>query len=191
VKIVTLLAASVLAQSTAPWTERLAFWSRAELEEGHQRMQVIEAELKLLPEARMAHTSSRRGFQGSQLSDDEPLWVEVTLPEESLVDAVAFIPVPVRSDDGRGTCFGFPLRHRIEITDASGRSQIIHESSADLPNPDGFPVMKRITPMKALRIRVTATKPWQRNELHVFALSELMVGRHGIDQPPAASRVER
>ena len=175
VKIITLLAASLLAQTTAPWTERLAIWSRAELEEGHQRMQVIESELKLLPEARMAHTSSRRGFQSSQLSDDEPLWVEVTLPEDSLVDAVAFIPVPVRSDDGRGTCFGFPLRHRIEITDASGRSQIIHESSADLPNPDGFPVLKRITPVKALRIRVTATKPWQRNELHVFALSELMV----------------
>lgn len=175
VKITVLLAASLLAQSTAPWTERLAFWSRAELENLRQRMQTIQAELQRLPESRLTQTSSRRGFQSSRVGDDEPLWVEVTLPEESLVDAVALIPLLVRRDDGRSICFGFPLRHRIEAMDAAGHSRVIHESADDLPNPDGFPVLQRITPVRALRIRVTVTKPWQRSELRVFALSELMV----------------
>ena len=174
-KIHLLLAASLLAQSTAPWAEKLAFWSRAEIEQVRQRIAVIEAELKLLPEARMAHSSSRRGFQGSRVGDDDPLWVEVALPEESLIDAVALIPVPVLKDDGSNTCFGFPLRHRIEVTDAAGHTQVVHESADDLPNPNGFPVLKRFTPVKALHIRVTATKPWQSNELRVLALSELMI----------------
>lgn len=175
VKLPLLLAASLLAQSTASWTERLAFWSRAEVDELRQRMSTIEAELLQLPEARMAHTSSRRGFQSSRVGDDEPIWVEVTLPEESVVDAVAFVPFPVLRDDGRNSCFGFSVRYRVEAMDVAGRSQIIHESTADLPNPDGYPVLNRVEPVKALRIRVTATKPWQRNELRVFALSELMV----------------
>ena len=174
-KIVTLLAASLLAQSTAPWAEHLAFWSRAELEQMRQRMRAIEAELKTLPEARMAHTSSRRGFQSSRVDDDEALWVEVVLPEKPLVDAIALIPVPALKDDGHGTSFGFPLRYRMEVTDAAGRSQIVDESAADAANPDGFPVVVQIKPMHAQRIRVTATKPWQRSELRVFALSELMV----------------
>lgn len=160
VKIVTLLAASLLAQSTAPWAERLAFWSQAELEQMRQRMRVIEAELKTLPEARMAHTSSRRGFQSSRMDDDEALWVEVALPEKPLVDAIALIPVPALKDDGHGTSFGFPLRYRMEVTDAAGQSQIIHESEADVPTPDGFPVVVQIKPIQAQRIRVTATKPW-------------------------------
>lgn len=140
-----------------------------------QRMRAIEAELKTLPEARMAHTSSRRGFQSSRVDDDEALWVEVALPEKPLVDAIALIPVPALKDDGHGTSFGFPLRYRMEVTEAAGRSQIIHESAADAANPDGFPVVVQIKPMHAQRIRVTATKPWQRSELRVFALSELMV----------------
>lgn len=174
-KATVLLAASLLVLPTAPWTERLAFWSRTELEELRERMRVIEAELPQLPERRMAHTSSRRGFQSSRVGDDESLWVEVTLPEESLLDAVALIPVPVLRDDGSGTCFGFPLRHRIEAVDAAGRSQVVYESSDDLPNPDGFPVLQRIAPVRCQRIRVTATKPWQRDKLHLFALAELMV----------------
>lgn len=171
-----LLATSLLlAQSTMPWSERLAFWSRAELEGIRQRLGSIESELAALPEPRMAHTSSRRGFQSSQMGDGEPLWVELTLGEEAMVDAVALIPFPVLRDDGQGTCFGFPLHHRIEITDAAGRTHAVHQSSDDLPNPDGYPVLNRFTPVKALRVRITATKPWQRNELRVFALSELMV----------------
>ena len=174
-KIPLLFAASLFAQSTAPWTEQLAFWSRAELARMRQRMQSIEAELKTLPEARMAHTSSRRGVQSSRVDDDEPLWIEVALPEEALIDAIALIPVPALKDDGHGTSFGFPLRCRIEAMDAAGRSQVVDDSSTDLPNPDGFPVLTRFKPVKALRIRVTATKPWQRNELRVLALAELMV----------------
>ncbi len=170
-----LLALSLFAQSTAPWAEQLAFWSRAELQSLRQRLASIEEELRTLPEPSMAHTSSRRGFQSSRVGDGEPLWVELTWPEETLVDAVALIPVPVVRDDGRGTSFGFPLRHRIEVTDASGRTQTACESADDLPNPDGYPVLQRFTPVKAVSIRVTATKPWQRNELCVFALSELMV----------------
>ena len=165
----------LLAQSTMPWAEQLAFWSRAELESLRQRLASIEAELRTLPEPSMAHTSSRRGFQSSRVGDGEPLWVELTWPQETLVDAVALIPVPVVRDDGRGTSFGFPLRHRIEVTDATGRTQTACESADDLPNPDGYPVLQRFTPVKAVSIRVTATKPWQRNELCVFALSELMV----------------
>ena len=175
-KITVLLTTSLLlAQSTALWTEQLAFWSRAELEKLRQRMQAIEAERLQLPESRLTQTSSRRGFQSSRVGDDEPLWVEVTLPEESLVDAVALIPLVVLKDDGSSTCFGFPLLHRIEAIDAEGRIQIVHESAADLPNPDGFPVLQRITPLRASRIRVTVTKPWQRSELRVLALSEIMV----------------
>lgn len=170
-----LLALSLFAQSTAPWAEQLAFWSRAELQSLRQRLASIEEELRTLPEPSMAHTSSRRGFQSSRVGDGEPLWVELTWPEETLVDAVALIPVPVVRDDGRGTSFGFPLRHRIEVTDAAGRTQTACESADDLPNPDGYPVLQRFTPVKAVSIRVTATKPWQRNELCVFALSELMV----------------
>lgn len=174
-KLTLILAASLLAQSTAPWTERLAFWSRAELETLRQRMRTIEAELQQLPESRLTQTSSRRGFQSSRVEENQPLWVEVALPEESMVDAVALIPLLVRKDDGRRTCFGFPLRHRIEAIDDDGRSRIIHESADDLPNPDGFPVLQSITPVRASRIRVTATRPWQNRELSVFALSELMV----------------
>jgi signal transduction histidine kinase len=175
-KITVLLTSSLLlAQSTALWTEHLAFWSRAELKTLRQRMQAIEAERLQLPESRLTQTSSRRGFQSSRVGDDEPLWVEVTLPEESLVDGVALIPLVVLKDDGSSTCFGFPLRHRIEVIDAAGRSQIVHESAVDLPNPDGYPVLQRITPVRALRIRVAVTKPWQRSELSVLALSEIMV----------------
>jgi signal transduction histidine kinase len=175
VKSPLLLALSLFAQSTAPWAEQLAFWSRAELQSLRQRLASIEEELRTLPEPSMAHTSSRRGFQSSRVGDGEPLWVELTWPEETLVDAVALIPVPVVRDDGRGTSFGFPLRHRIEVTDAAGRTQTASESADDLPNPDGYPVLQRFTPVKAVSIRVTATKPWQRSELCVFALSELMV----------------
>ena len=174
-KLSVLLAASLFAQSTSSWIEQLAFWSREEVEGMRRRMGVIEAELQHLPNPVLSHTSSRRGFQSSQVGSDELPWVEVTLPEEARVDAIALIPFPVLRNDGRITCFGFPVRHRIEATDAAGNSRIIHESTDDLPNPDGYPVLKRIPPTKALSIRVTVTKPWQRNELRVFALAEVMV----------------
>lgn len=174
-KVHLLLTLSLFAQSTVPWAEQLAFWSRAELQSLRERLAGIEEELRVLPQPSMAHTSSRRGFQSSRVGDGEPLWVKLTLPEETLIDAVALIPVPVVRDDGRSTSFGFPLQHRIEVTDAAGRTRTACESAADLPNPDGYPILQRFTPMKAVSIRVTATKPWQRNELCVFALAELMV----------------
>lgn len=171
-----LLTASLLGAIDSSWTEQLAFWSRTELQTMHRRLDAINQELASLPVPRMAHTSSRNGFQTSRVDDRDPLWVELKLDSEALIDRMALIPVLQKGDELRGSCFGFPVRHRVEAFKENGQKIVLFESTTDLPNPNGYPWLHQFEPVKARRVRVTATKPWQgTGGQETFALSEVML----------------
>jgi signal transduction histidine kinase len=189
---ILIIAATLLGVTNSRWTERLAFWSRAELNAMQLRLEVIETELAALPVPRMAHTSSRSGFQTSRVDESEPLWVEVTLERESLIDSMALIPVLQKGDESRGSCFGFPVRHRVEAFMESGDKIVLFESTADLPNPNGYPWLHHFEPVKARRVRVTVTKPWEgTGGQEIFAISEMMIfsgnGNVALSAPVSAS----
>jgi signal transduction histidine kinase len=172
-----LITASLLgATGSSRWTERLAFWSRTELQTMQHRLDEIDTELAGLPVPRMAHTSSRSGFQTSRVDESEPLWVEVSLEREALIDSMALIPVLQKGDEARGSCFGFPVRHSVEAFTDSGEKILLFQSLADLPNPNGYPWLHHFEPVKVRRVRVTVLKSWQGiGRQETFALSEVML----------------
>ena len=194
---------AVLAQSgDSSWLQSLAFWSRAELRSLTQRLDAIDTELQTLPAPAMINSGSRTGFQTSRSEDDEELWAEIVLNEETRIDSVALVPALVKGAESRIPGYGFPVRFRLELFDAQDVPHTLFDCTADFPNPGAFPFVSRFEPRNAKRVRVTATKAWEHDGPRVLALAEMMIfsGTRNIaldgkvqstssrDNPPSWSR---
>jgi signal transduction histidine kinase len=95
-------------------------------------------------------------------------WVEVDLGTPQELDEIRLIPAHPRDYPERPG-FGFPVRFKVEM---DGRT-MIDRTGADFTNPGDTPVAWKTNGLRARRLRVTATRLWERSGDFVFALAEL------------------
>jgi len=173
----SILTAAALTQGADPgWAERLAFWVHGEVQRLTQRIEVIDRTLGPLPELTMINSSTRVGLKTGYETDEEEIWLELTLAEPALVDRVVLVPPLAKAANAVVAGYGFPLRFRITVFDAQDRATVVREETAsDFPNPGGNPMVAHFAPISAARVRFTATKPWTRDGPQVLALAEMLV----------------
>lgn len=95
-------------------------------------------------------------------------WVEVDLGAPQAPDEIRLIPAHPRDYPERPG-FGFPVRFKVE---ADGRT-LFDSMGAEFASPGDMPVSWRTPGLRAQRLRVTATRLWERSGDFVFALAEL------------------
>ncbi len=175
--IVSLLSAALLAQGgDARWAERLAFWMRGDLRRIDQRITEIDAALGTLPVIEQINSSSSIGFKTDFMPDEDVLWVEITLAQPEQVDSVVLVPPLAKGATGVVAGYGFPIRFKIEIFDATDAAVVaMDETARDFANPGCHPVIANFPPREVKRVRLTATEPWQRDGPPVLALAEMLV----------------
>lgn len=105
---------------------------------------------------------------GISSTADVTKWVQADLGEMRDVQEIRLIPAHPRDYPERFG-FGFPRRFKVE---ADGRT-IFDSTSTDFSNPGDTPVAFPTPGLRAQRIRITATRLWERSGDFVYALAEL------------------
>jgi signal transduction histidine kinase len=104
-------------------------------------------------------------------------WVQVDWGSKQQVEEIRLIPAHPRDYPDRFG-FGFPRRFKVEADD-----QLVFDSTGtDFANPGDTPVAFPTPGLQAQKIRITATKLWERSGDFVFALAELqsIAGRKNL-----------
>lgn len=174
---VAILSSALLAQSgDSQWIERLAFWMRSDLLAMESRLQAIDSQLKTLPPLTQINSAGSIGFKTDFMPDEEELWVEVTLPEQTLIDRITLVPPLAKGATGVVSGYGFPIRYRMDAFDDLNQPvTVIDATRQDVPNPEGYPVSATFAPVQARRVRLTTLVPWQRDGAPVLALAEMFI----------------
>lgn len=158
------------------WVERLAFWSRAEMESLDASIRGLAEKLAVLPEMNPVNSCVRVGLKTGYTTAEDVRWMEVTLKEASKVDAVVLMPPFAKSASAVVAGYGFPVRFKLEVFDEQNAPHVVMDKTAeDFPNPGCFPVVARFDPRLVRRVRFTATEPWTVDGPEVLALAELLV----------------
>lgn len=123
------------------------------------------------------------GWHGAISSrPDAEQWVEVDFGELRPMDEIRLIPAhPSDFPDRFG--FGFPRRFKVEADEMV----VFDGTTADFANPGDTPVAFPTAGLQARKIRVTATRLWERNADYVFALAELQAFHAGENIAPGAT----
>lgn len=120
---------------------------------------------------------------------DMTKWVQIDLKKKVPVDEIVLVPArPTDFADTPG--FGFPVRFRVEVSDASDFSRpklLLDRTDADFPNPGNTAVVVQAHGEEVRWVRVTATRLWERTSDYVFALAELQVQSAGQNAAVGAS----
>jgi len=154
------LQGEVLAPNAA---ETLPTWSPRHLVDGTHA-------LGLPTKADVSRKSSNGWHSAISSTADMVKWVEVDLGAKHEVDEVRLIPAhPNDYPDRFG--FGFPRRLKIE---ADGQT-IFESTNVDFPNPGDTAVAIPSPGLHVQRLRITATRLWERSGDFVFALAEFQV----------------
>lgn len=136
-------------------------------------------ELVRLPDVSEQHLTGRLGYHSRYSEKQDTVeWVELRLPQAHTMDAVVLIATTLDSDTATRSGYGFPLRFRVEIfndDDASERAIIGDYTSVDFPNPGSLPVVIPAHGLLASKVRITATRLFQADKRHLFALGEVML----------------
>jgi signal transduction histidine kinase len=174
---VAILSSTLLAQSgDSHWVERLAFWMRSDLLAMESRLLAIDSQLKTLPALTQINSAGSIGFKTDFMPDEEELWVEVTLPEPTLIDSIVLVPPLAKGATGVVSGYGFPIRYRIDAFDDSNQPvTVVDATRQDVPNPEGYPVLANFAPIQTRRVRLTTLVPWQRDGAPVLALAEMFI----------------
>jgi len=174
---VAILSSTLLAQSgDSHWVERLAFWTRSDLLAMESRLLDIDSQLKNLPALTQINSAGSIGFKTDFMPDEEELWVEVTLPEPTLIDSIVLVPPLAKGATGVVSGYGFPIRYRIDAFDDSNQTvTVVDATRQDVPNPEGYPVLANFAPIQTRRVRLTTLIPWQRDGAPVLALAEMFI----------------
>jgi len=189
------------------WTERrqaaerhLADLLRAISEAGGSELASIEQRIaELRPLATRAKKSPAFGYHSALATSADTLkWVQVDLGSRQPIDRIVLRPC---HDDfaGIGAGFGFPVRYRIEVSDApdfppAATRVVIDRTADDQPNPGLAPVEFHLpdqrtgssstddaskppgAPQASARyVRLTATRLAERKHDYMLALAELQV----------------
>lgn len=145
---------------------------------GGEALAEIESALAQLAAAPSPAGHPAFGYH-SQISavPDQTKWVQVDLGQSRVVREVV---LSACHDDfgGIGAGFGFPVRFRIEASDAadfsSGVILIADHSAADFPNPRLQPLVVPVREELSFRyLRITATRLAHRTDDYILALGEL------------------
>ncbi len=102
---------------------------------------------------------------------DATKWVAIDLGDAKEIDEIRLVPArPTDFRDSPG--FGFPRRYRVEVAGEGEYAMLVDRSGEDQANPDLKPVVLPVN-ARIRRVRVTATRLWEREKDFVFALGEL------------------
>lgn len=181
--IAFMMATATLAQAApSAWSERLAFWSRAELARLDAQLGEMDAELSTLAEMALVNSCIRIGLKTGYTTTEDVRWIELTLPQPTLADAVVLVPPLAKGASAVVAGYGFPVRFKLEVFDEQNAPQTLMErASEDFPNPGCFPVVARFEPRVIQRVRFTATDPWTVDGPEVLALAEMLVLSGGLN----------
>lgn len=158
------------------WVERLAFWSRAELQSLDDAIRDHELRLRSLPELALINSCIRIGLKTGYTTAEDVRWMEITLKQPAQADTIALVPPLAKGANAVVAGYGFPVRFKIEIFDEQDRGQVIMDrTQEDFPNPGCFPVLARFDPRPVKRVRFTATDPWSVDGPEILALAEMLV----------------
>lgn len=159
------------------WVERVAEWVVPELRAVDEELAGIGRELERLPVVAGTSSGIRRGFQSGSVVAGEDLWVEVELAAAAVVDSVVLVPLLAKGSRGPVAGFGFPRRFQLEAFDGEGESHVLMDATGDeFPNPGVYPVLVAGPGgVAVVRVRLTATVPWQQGGPPALALAELLV----------------
>jgi signal transduction histidine kinase len=108
-------------------------------------------------------------------------WVQLDLGAARPLDEIRLY-APRPNDFPPRSGFGFPVRFRVEASDAAdcSASKVLFSSEdRDVPNPGENPVVIPADGATARFVRVTATRLWPRAHDYIFALAELEVFSEG------------
>lgn len=134
------------------------------------RIEELEASATRVP-------PSRHGFH-STISKDQDLtkWVQIDLGRPIELDQVELIAC-YDEFNNIGEGFGFPLRFKVEVTDAESFGERVRvladQTELDFANPRSKPVSFSTDGRPVRLIRVTATRLAERKNDYIFALAEL------------------
>jgi signal transduction histidine kinase len=136
--------------------------------------------LPALPTAPEPEFTQRLGWH-SQFSNsaDTVEWVDLRLAQPEALDSVVLI-APASGGGAISPGYGFPLRFRVEVfsgQDSSVRTIIADHTREDFPNPGWLPVVIPVHGTVAGKVRITATRLFQEDQRHLFALGEVMLLR--------------
>lgn len=175
-------------EAGAAWIEGLSEWLFPDLQELGGEIATLEKEISRLPSPAAANTTGSTGFTTVGTTQMEDHWVELKLREALPVERVVLVPTLLKGADGDMSGYGFPVRFRLEGSDAAGERVVLMDHTAsDFANPGIFPVSVGCaegTKLKSLRL--TATVPWSGGGPYVLSLSEIMLLRGNLNLAPAA-----
>lgn len=138
----------------------------------------LESELLGLPPSPRNERSARVGWKIFGYGDSMPArqWVEIDLQDAQQIDAVVLIPAYPPTIEANEQGIGFPRRFRIDLEDPAGeRTVIANFTASDFPHPGILPVFVPAHGTLARRVRITLTRPWNRNLYNSYAFGEIMV----------------
>jgi hypothetical protein len=175
--LLTLLACTTLAQGAdSRWVERLAFWSWSELHGIDTRIEETQRKLDSLPELMLINSSLRIGLKTGYTTEEDVRWMELTLKEEALADAIVLVAPLAKGANAVVAGYGFPVRFKLEVFDEQNNAEVVMDRTAeDFPNPGCYPVVARFAPRPVKRVRFTATEPWSVDGPEILALAEMLV----------------
>jgi signal transduction histidine kinase len=134
--------------------------------------------LSTLPTAPEPEFTQRLGWHSHfSTSADTVEWVDLRLTQPEALDAVVLI-APASGGSAAAPGYGFPLRFRVELfsgPDFSERTIVADQTREDFPNPGWLPVVIPVHGFVAGKVRITATRLFQEEQRHLFALGEIML----------------
>lgn len=134
--------------------------------------------LEGLPPAPEPEFTQRLGWHSHfSTSPDTVEWVEIRLPQPEVLDAMVLI-APASGGSASVPGYGFPLRFQIELfsgVNSSVRTLIADHTHEDFPNPGWLPVVIPARGIIADKVRITATRLFQEEQRHLFALGEVLL----------------
>ncbi len=141
----------------------------------------LDRQLQALPDLEAQWIGERFGFHSDFAlagEDDVPFgrWIELILPDEPLVSAIAFVPA-FSPQYGMEKSYGFPRRFKIELFPKDGDDpvHVIDCMQADFPVPGLHPVVFDKIDVRAHRVRIVIDRGEVANGMEYFALGELFV----------------
>ncbi len=133
-----------------------------------------------LPPAPEPEFTQRLGWHSHfSTSPDTVEWVDIRLPQPEALDAVVLI-APASGGSASALGYVFPLRFQVELfsgVNSSVRPLIADHTHEDFPNPGWLPVVIPARGIIAGKVRITATRLFQEEQRHLFALGEVLLLR--------------
>ena len=151
---------------------------KPEIQRLNAEQQYLIRTLPGLPTAPEPEFTQRLGWHShfSKLADTVE-WVDLRLAQPEALDAVVLI-APASGGSAAAPGYGFPVRFRVELfsgPDSSERTIVADQTREDFPNPGWLPVVIPVHGLVAGKVRITATRLFQEEQRHLFALGEVML----------------